>query len=151
MTTKGRGGGFFNTLKPIEGSGQKNNIKVLNFEEDDLNDISMIRGDSQGVGQARFLDEESFNQELLLIKLETQQPAIKNNQTISTNGNSNSNTKKPQKLFSNFNLSNNNLQLIQPLTMQRAVILCSQMTISREKKVSVLNKNSSSKKTIKLQ
>jgi hypothetical protein len=46
MTTKGRGGGFFNTLKPIEGSGLKNNIKVMNFEEDDLNDISMIRGDS---------------------------------------------------------------------------------------------------------
>jgi hypothetical protein len=69
MTTKGRGGGFFNTLKPIEGSGLKN--KVMNFEEDDLNDLSMIRGDSQGVGQARFLDEESFNQELLLIKLET--------------------------------------------------------------------------------
>ncbi len=99
MTTKGRGGGFFNTLKPIEGSGLKN--KVMNFEEDDLNDISMIRGDSQGVGQARFLDEESFNQEFLLIKLETQQPTIKNNQTVSTNGNTNSNTKKPQKLFSN--------------------------------------------------
>jgi hypothetical protein len=48
MTTKGRGGGFFNTLKPIEGSGLKN--KVMNFEEDDLNDLSMIRGDSQGVG-----------------------------------------------------------------------------------------------------
>ena len=100
MTTKGRGGGFFNSLKPIEGSGLKNNVKVMNFEEDDLNDISMIRGDSQGVGQARFLDEESFNQELLLMKLETQQPAIKNNQTISTNGNTNSNSKKPQKLFS---------------------------------------------------
>lgn len=72
MTTKGKGGGFFNTLKPIEGSGLKNN-KVMNFEEeDDLNDISMIRGDTQGGGQARFLDEESFNQELLLIKLETQ-------------------------------------------------------------------------------
>lgn len=72
MTTKGRGGGFFNTLKPIEGSGLKNN-KVMNFEEeDDLNDISMIRGDAQGGGQARFLDEESFNQEFLLIKLETQ-------------------------------------------------------------------------------
>lgn len=99
MTTKGRGGGFFNTLKPIEGSGLKNNVKVMNFEEDDLNDISMIRGDSQGVGQARFLDEESFNQELLLMKLETQQPTIKNNQTISTNGNTNSNSKKPQKLF----------------------------------------------------
>jgi hypothetical protein len=48
MTTKGRGGGFFNTLKSIEGSGLKN--KVMNFEEDDLNDLSMIRGDSQGVG-----------------------------------------------------------------------------------------------------
>jgi hypothetical protein len=100
MTTKGRGGGFFNTLKPIEGSGLKNN-KVMNFEEDDLNDISMIRGeDLQGGAQGRFLDEESFNQELLLIKLETQQPAIKGNQTASTNGNTNSNTKKPQRLFS---------------------------------------------------
>jgi hypothetical protein len=46
MTTKGRGGGFFSTLKPIEESGLKNNIKLMNFEEDDLNDISMIRGDS---------------------------------------------------------------------------------------------------------
>ena len=100
MTTKGRGGGFFNTLKPIEGGAGVNNNKVMNFEEDDLNDLSMIRGDSQGVGQARFLDEESFNQELLLIKLETQQPAnLKNNQTLSTNANTNS--KKPQRLFSN--------------------------------------------------
>jgi hypothetical protein len=50
MTTKGRGGGFFNTLKPIEGGAGINNNKVMNFEEDDLNDLSMIRGDSQGLG-----------------------------------------------------------------------------------------------------
>lgn len=59
LTTKGRGGGFFNTLKPIEhAGGEKSNRKIINFEEDDLNDISIIK-DSQG--QGRFMDEESFN------------------------------------------------------------------------------------------
>jgi hypothetical protein len=54
MTTKGRGGGFFNTLKPIEhgaGDHKGSSNKLINFEEDelnDLNDISMIRGLPQG-------------------------------------------------------------------------------------------------------
>ena len=95
MTMRGRGsGGFFShTLKPIRDDaklGAKG--KIMNFEED-LGDISIIK--DQIIDPNQFLDEESFNQELLLMKLESQIGAAhKNNTTMSTQGNTLSNANK---------------------------------------------------------
>ena len=64
----------------------------MNFEED-LGDISIIK--DQMIDPNQFLDEESFNQELLLMKLESQVGAAHNNNTtISTQGYTLSNANK---------------------------------------------------------
>jgi len=71
MTMRGRGsGGFFShTIKPLRDDAKLGTKgKIINFEED-LGEISMIK--DQLVDPNQFMDEESFNQELLLMKLES--------------------------------------------------------------------------------
>lgn len=82
MTMRGRGSiGFFgSTVKAMPSQNERINklnsgSKMINLD-DDLNDISVIlrpqnqEGGLNQVDSNQFMDEESFNQELLLMKLE---------------------------------------------------------------------------------
>ena len=72
MTMRGRGsGGFFShTIKPLRDDAKLGTKgKIINFEEEDLGEISMIK--DQLIDPNQFMDEESFNQELLLMKLDS--------------------------------------------------------------------------------